>query len=214
MTRGTPPFSETSIWLLKSWSRWSDGFEMRWTMQLVIWDHHPLNVVWNHNKRWQHQAVDANYVEVSSSLWDVMGVSPKAGWFICGKIIIRKWMMTRGTPILGNPHVNYVGNGGCWDYNSWLWVIPSFPIWSTSKYVDLRRYLYLCLSLSPFPSPSFHVIDRHGISICPARCHAAMPWARWWQGNHHGWYWEKNGAHRLLNNHFHRQNDDDLKDGH
>ena len=27
------------------------------------------------------------------------------------------------------------GNGGCWDDHSWLlWIIPSFPIWSTGKY--------------------------------------------------------------------------------
>ena len=36
------------------------------------------------------------------------GGTPRAGWFLLGKITEnpkQKWMMTRGTPISGNPHL-------------------------------------------------------------------------------------------------------------
>ena len=48
-----------------------------------------------------------NHTEVSSN-----GGTPKfAGWFFSGKIP-SKWMMTGGTPILGNPHMPHVFCGG------------------------------------------------------------------------------------------------------
>ena len=33
-----------------------------------------------------------------------MELPPIAGWFFLGEILL-EWMMTRGTPILGNPHI-------------------------------------------------------------------------------------------------------------
>ena len=45
------------------------------------------------------------------------GGTPVAGWFLLGKILL-KWMITRGTPILGNHHINkqiYIYRLVSWD---------------------------------------------------------------------------------------------------
>ena len=31
------------------------------------------------------------------------------------------------------------GNGGCWDYHEWLWICPSFPTFSTSKFMVVNE---------------------------------------------------------------------------
>jgi hypothetical protein len=76
------------------------------------------------------------------------------------------------------------------------------------NYVDLRHYLYLVLSPSPFPSLSFHEIDRHGISICPAQ---KMPWLGYAVKGEINTADSRNVAHRLPNNNFHTENRDYLE---
>ena len=38
------------------------------------------------------------------------------------------------------PGAFHAGNGwvagGCWHHHEWLWIIPSFPIWSTGKFLE------------------------------------------------------------------------------
>ena len=49
----------------------------------------------------------------------INGGTPIAGWFLLGKILV-KWMMTGGTPILGNHHMlEYLDRSICWSSSVW-----------------------------------------------------------------------------------------------
>ena len=66
----------------------------------------------------------------------------------CNSII---WCWTQGMD----------GNGGCWDY----WIIPSFPIWSTSKNLVISWFWWEPHSWSVSPIAT----ERNGAHGAPAR---------------------------------------------
>ena len=76
-----------------------------------------LKLKWNRSQQIQYNSITQHLVVQDLSIYHV-GVSKNGGthkWMVYRENPIQKWMMTRGTPILGNPHVDMSYIGMIWD---------------------------------------------------------------------------------------------------